>query len=386
MEVVMTFQKAPRAAYAGPAGRRGFTLVELLVVIGIIAVLISLLLPALNRARMAALNIKCQSNLKQVLLAMRIYASDNKDSIPGSGWTSSRFLYSDPSNDVLGSNANGTYSATNLPEVLTSQDWMTPISQLINPNLLKGNNASGTASPTLIDAPDQASRALRYQLMRDFGVFKCPSNEFVGVAYGTNLPFTAGPSVSYVVATAFLVEHNATGAKPYNYTLDDPNYWTCSPTYNVTVSKVGDGSRKIYIGDGSTGLSYKAYTAPNVNFNVEGTGSITDMGAWYYSSYSWVRQNAVTGGVSNATKATGPDPRLFAYRHGSSISNGATDTYRGNFGFFDGHVENLGDLQSTNPTFWFPRGSTLYPAKEIPWKDTLAKFMNGNTGPFAITN
>lgn len=58
--------------------RRAFTLVELLVVIGIIAVLISLLLPALGKAKDSSKTLTCQSNIRQQLLAQHAYAADNK--------------------------------------------------------------------------------------------------------------------------------------------------------------------------------------------------------------------------------------------------------------------------------------------------------------------
>jgi prepilin-type N-terminal cleavage/methylation domain-containing protein len=66
--------------------RGGFTLVELLVVIGIIALLISILMPALSRARDHANRVKCMANMRTLIQGMVMYTSENKLWLPPSNW------------------------------------------------------------------------------------------------------------------------------------------------------------------------------------------------------------------------------------------------------------------------------------------------------------
>jgi prepilin-type N-terminal cleavage/methylation domain-containing protein/prepilin-type processing-associated H-X9-DG protein len=158
----------------------GFTLVELLVVIGIIALLISILLPSLNRARETANRVKCASNLRQIGQAILLYSNDNRGAYPRT---------------VAHSPAGATESAT----------WGTNYTG--NDPYSGGAGGTGAGSATNRPADNDVTASL-FMLLRTQDitseVFTCPSSNSEKDLYGggTNAPinrsnFTSNKNLSY---------------------------------------------------------------------------------------------------------------------------------------------------------------------------------------------
>jgi prepilin-type N-terminal cleavage/methylation domain-containing protein/prepilin-type processing-associated H-X9-DG protein len=337
--------KPASATAQGCRGRgRGFSLVELLVVIGIIAVLISLLLPSLTAARRAANSVKCQANLKQIGVALIAYAQQYNDYIPGSSNTSGLLP--------------GTQS--NVPNINQTWDWESPLLQIMGVNIPYDSSANVARSNGWAQW-DRVNFELNYP------IFTCPENQAVCKLYnggngafpGVNPYPTLLPYPSYTEAMMFLILNAARGDN------GDPgdnqpgpsygnSYETPPPGYSPRIGNVGRTSEKIYVSDGARYLKLPTDFDADYSWNGSEGGEYADWGADSAFTNAQDRGRAPGNGTT-----TGPDDRVLWARHGSQADGGQADTYRFNAVFFDGHVESLGDLQGANPNYWAPPGSVM---------------------------
>ena len=194
----------------------GFTVVELLVVIGIIALLVAILLPALNKARQAAAAVQCQANMRQIGMAIRGFANDHRDRACGDAQATggvrwfeilNREYFKQPiSTPTVGTRISIGVMASNTLGCPAFQTSITSGRAFAINDLVQGGtiSASNPGGPYGLDVQPPTSiepSYTRYRLGAKLSQFRSPSNKFLVVEHEHNND-TVGASFPYTDAYA----------------------------------------------------------------------------------------------------------------------------------------------------------------------------------------
>lgn len=323
--------------------KSAFTLVELLVVIGIIALLISILLPALNKAREQANGVKCAANMRSAMQAVLMYVNESRGWLPGPHTSGEPFGHNKSA--TLGPNDASTKSSP-----IQNMDWISP------------------SMGKTFKWPDNDYQRLR--AIYSVQMF-CPSNKgtFDRPEPAGSFPYVGGdlPLQSYSAVLQFhawpedeTVIHPSTSppvtSKAYLQTAV-----VAPSSYAPKITKVGPPAKKVYLVEGARYLSQTGVppnmvvteTSWNVyRYQIEGgnymiSGPFTDSANTPYRIAPFANQN-YTGSKLSTMAAT------YGWRHNGKM----------NLGFFDGHVEMRTVADSIQVDLYCPRGTRIKDDKQ----------------------
>lgn len=320
---------------------KGFTLIELLVVIAIIAILAAMIFPVFSRAREAARKASCMNNLKQIALALLIYAGDNDDTLYGNVYDSVANLWNSPGTqawDTLEPYVKN-YSMTTCPSDSITQQ-ITPFQAFNRPSNMTDSNTG-----VWLDEP-------RYEQL---SAYYPPADIYQPYVDPGFLKPSESPGSAAAIGHVFRIKHSYMLAWP---ALTRSKLDMDSVCLDKNTNRATADLSSLY-GNGQPGSGLIA-SAGNAGFL--GDGTLKDPSV----NYSYASLSAITYPAQKVI--------VFEYRpfhvgqqlQGTGGKNPVNmDTAPRNFAFADGHVKyyrfgwnNLDALRGADP-------STLTPPSEL---------------------